>query len=895
MDVQTYVIGVLSGWASAYAVYRYRHVVNSVVNSARSRAVSARTSATLKADSRYANDLIARCENSHLAGHFLKLTDVLVEPRFLLAPEPAAPPDEDVLYDVFQVVPRIHDLPFLHGPYNIPSLSISELGDGARALALLGLPGSGRTTALQTIALFSLNRIHFTAPTDTVQRIIDQEEARLSEKERLRVAQERVRIEAEAREKLARESGITFETADEESQQAVPIFNRLMPLYLHFASFAFDHVRGDLDPAEPLVRALQSNVGNITAKTIPGGIYSRLEQGKTLVLLDGYDELPEDLQPRALAWLDAFLQQYGQNFVIVTGPAQGYGALLRTGLAPVFIRPWQDLDIDRAADLWAKAFPRLSGRRLMGGHKISEEDVLAARGAARGLTPLETVLKIWSTYAEPESSTAIESWFTTYISRHLTRKMPMDGDPMPVLAAMAALQLEEGCITRARMEALAIGGDAPTEEISAPVDALREELASDDEKLAKSTPKSAQKSTNVQSKWLAAFKRAGLIMTMGHERYRFRHDQLAAYLASLELRQLSADQLEEWSYKPAWRSAVAYLALHTPVDSLVMARLNAPDDILHSTLSELAHWLKYAPQDEPWRGQALRQLSQLFISPNQYPLVRRRAAAAMVLARDASVVFILRKSARSADPLIRALACLSLGAIGSPEGIADLQALLQDNEPDVQLASAMALGIIATEEALDAMVHVFTTDSEPVRKAIAEAFAALPDEGHPILYEAVRSDDMLMRRASVMGIRRIRANWARSEIYRAFLRDEEWYVRSAAETAFHETQMGENTRIVDTYPLPEQIEWLNDWAARRGETMEPGDQALQLLVLALRDNEPLIRTLAATTLGQLGVLDALNVLYQSLLDGHALVRSASFEALADFQMQVGRPLPAPAG
>ncbi|MCC6612183.1 MAG: HEAT repeat domain-containing protein [Anaerolineae bacterium] len=892
MDVQTYVIGVLSGWASAYAVYRYRHVVSSVVNSARDRADTARTNATLAADSRYVNDLVARCESTHLAGHFLKLSDVLVEPRFLMAPEPAEPPDEDVLYDVFQVVPRIHDLPYLHGPYNIPTLSIAELGDGARALALLGLPGSGRTTALQTIALFSLNRVHFSAPTDTVQHIIEEEEAKLSEKERLKVAQERMRIEAEAREKLARERGITFESADEEAKQSVPVFNRLMPLYTHFAYFDFDHVRGDLDPAEPLVRALQASVGNITAKTIPGGIYERLEQGQTLVLLDGYDELPEDLQPKALGWLSAFQEQYGQNFIIVTGPAQGYGALLRTGLAPVFVRPWQDLDINRAADLWSKAYPRLVGRRLMGGRKIGEEEVAAARTGARALTPLETTLKIWAAYAEPETSSTIESWFTTYISHHLTRKMPLNGDPMPVLAAMAALQLEEGYVIRARMEALAIGGDAPTADVP-PEEVLREELAPDGDKAAQAAPK-AQKSSNIQAKWLAAFKRAGLIVPVGHERYRFRHDQLAAYLASLELRELSSEQVEEWSLKPAWRSAVAYLALHTPIDALVKSRLGAPADILHSSLSELADWLKYAPETAPWRGQALRQLSQLFIAPNQYPLVRKRAAAALVTARDLSVVFILRKSARSADPLIRGLACLGLGAIGSPEAIADLQALLQDSEADVQLASAMALGIIATDEALDAMLHAFTTDSEPVRKAIAEAFAALPDEGHPILYEAVRSDDMMMRRASVMGIRRIRTNWARREIYRAFIRDQEWYVRSAAETAFLETQIGQTERAVNPYPLPEQIEWLNEWAVRRGETMEPGEQAMQLLVLALRDNEPQIRALAAATLGQLGVLDSLKMLYQTLLDGHPAVRSASFEALADVQLQVGRSLPSPA-
>ena len=58
--------------------------------------------------------------------------------------------------------------------------------------------------------------------------------------------------------------------------------------------------------------------------------------------------LPESERPAALVWLKAFREQYGQNFLIVAGPAQGYGPLLREGLTPITIRPWSDLDVRRA-------------------------------------------------------------------------------------------------------------------------------------------------------------------------------------------------------------------------------------------------------------------------------------------------------------------------------------------------------------------------------------------------------------------------------------------------------------------------------------------------------------------------------------------------------------------
>ena len=138
-----------------------------------------------------------------------------------------------------------------------------------------------------------------------------------------------------------------------------------MPVYVHFA----DHQRrqrefgSEADPAEHIVRAVQYTVKRVTASTIPRNLYSRLNRGQILLLLDGYDDLPEDERPAALAWLKAFLDQYKQNFVIVAGPAKGFGPLLHTGLTPVFMRPWSDLDVQRAAERWAEAWPQIGKKR----------------------------------------------------------------------------------------------------------------------------------------------------------------------------------------------------------------------------------------------------------------------------------------------------------------------------------------------------------------------------------------------------------------------------------------------------------------------------------------------------------------------------------------------------
>jgi HEAT repeat protein len=890
-DIQNFGIGVLAGWASAYGVYRYRHIVSGVVDAARNRADTARNAATRSADSRLIGDLVRRCENSHLAGSFVRLSDILIEPRFLAAPQLVAPPDEDELEDVFHVVPRVHDLPYLHAPFNIPSLTISDLSQGSGALAILGAPGSGRTTALHTIALFSLNRVRFQTQTDTVNAMIEAEEAKLPEKERAQRVHERLKMEAQAREKLAEERGITFETRDENAKQTVPLFNRLMPLYISFEFFDFDEIgQGNVDPAEPLVRAVQSSVNRITAMTMPRNVYERLEEGQVLLLLDGLDELPTQQQERALTWLAAFMAQYGKNFIIVTGPVRGYGALTRLGLSPVFMRPWQDYDVKEAIRRWSAALPRFKDKKISGARKVIDGAAELAAADCRALTPLDLTAKIWSTLAagDDEDVPAMPDWYHRTFERLIAEKQRTP-DLQATLTKMALLQLEEGVVRRSRMVALGIGGVAGETQDT---EALRDAVQPSGKRAAKAAEDTVKKLSNPQAKLLAGLLRSGLMVRAGEDAYRFRHSHVAAYFASFEAGSIGTQTLVDHSEQPVWRSLIMFAAMYSSIDKLVMSRLQTERDVLATGLVDAVQWLRYAPNEVGWRGSILKQLADFMVMPNQYPLVRERAAAALVCSGDKSVLFILRRAARNQNPTIRRLACLAMGAIGEPAAIADLRSLIQDSNAEVQLAAAMSLGAIATPEALEAMVIAFTQDKEPVRKAIAEAFAALPEDGHPILYDANRDEDMLLRRVSIAGIRRIRAGWALAAVFRTFLLDTEWYVKSAAEAAFTEIESDSANKVV-TYPPPEGVEWLNAWLVKRGESMSDGEGGA-LLRAALTDEDPQVRGLAAETMGQLGMVDFLTPLYDGLLDPKEDVRAATHRALGGLQLQIGKPLPLPA-
>lgn len=922
---ETFALGVATGWASAYGVYRARHIMSAVRRSLTQQATSAQDYATRSAGSRYVNDLIKECETGHLAGRTIPLQDILVEPRFLKAPPLAAPKDDDVIYSVFHVVPAVPDHPYLQAPYNLETHSIEELGHGDRAIALLGQPGSGRSTALRAIALWSLGRLTFKAPVDKVQQQLEQEEEGLSDEERAKRIKERLNMEQIAAQSLAKGKDIDL---DEEARKRanIPLFKRLTPVYVHLANVnvSTGEFGRHIDPAEPLVRAVQHQVSRVTARTIPRTLYERLAQGDMLLLLDGFEDLPETERDEKIAWLQAFLHEYGNNFVIVTGPATGYGKLIKTGLTPVFLRPWNDVDTSAAANMWTSSWPKIRGARRRDTLELDEKVLKRIKGNNRARSPFELTAKLWSMLDNGENTT-YEGWLRATLERFVTVNRPL-GVILPQLAEAAAIQLDRGFITAKDLEHILDGApeksglasktsSRPDENTIAQdvfesdstddddLDALFEgdqqeaavPPASESKVQVAEEKKQPAKSEKESSKFLADLTRSGLFIRFRGDRYQFRHALLTSYLASLTLKKKSTDHLLELAQNPAWNQTFAYAAMHMPMDDLVEAFTSAPPDVLENRILEVARWLSYAEGRVEWRPAVLKLLGNMFVGAAQYPLIRERVAAALAGTRDKNVPVIFKRALRHPDDDVRRLACLGLGAMRQEDAIEDIASLLEDVNSDVQLAAALALGAIGTEPALHEMVIALTQGSEQLRKAIAEAFAAIPDEGYPILYDAVNHEEMMLRRAAVYGLRRINTPWALIAIYRRSLEDDQWYVRSAAEQAFLDMQYGETAIGPRAYPALESIPWLREWAATLGEEIVKQVKSPQeFLMKALNEGAPEIQRLSVANIGQLGLANHIDILYAALRHQNEQIRETAFRALGDLQLQIGKPLPAPA-
>jgi HEAT repeat protein len=861
-DLVSAFIGFVAGLIVAAIAYRFRAQIARFRGQVQSGAGGTARFLRNTAESRYREEVTRYANQLHLAGDKVELAEVFVEPRFIPVIKPVELDDTADVSSVFHVVPITPELPALFAPYNIPTLSILDLRSGERHLAILGAPGTGKTAALATMALYAQSALDLQSLDTMAEQVLADEDKDLSEEERT----ERIKIRKEQQERALAQLRVSQDAnSDKQARLKMEVrpqvdFRKLLPIIVNVRDIDLSPAsyggKKQLDPLEPLVKAAIMRLGPIVAQTAPRVLYSQLAAGNCLVLVDGFDEIGYTLWPEKLAWLERFRAEYGANFIVVCGPLEGYDSLANIGLTPLYIRPFSDPDFDTLVAKWTAAWPIIAGSRRRPGAAPDEKVVKRVGLGNRGRTPIDVTLKLWAAFADDEKEPGRRGAYDFYIRTRLGA----DIEQRKPLAALAAALLDDkrGVIQLDELKAVVLpGGDG---------------------KLTLATV--AEKILN-----------KGILTDVPNGGVTFRHPLICAALAAEDLVDAPRERVAQVADEPSWKDAMPFAAALVAVEMAVLSRLNAPQDLRSSRIFEMAGWLAEAPADVAWRSELFRRFSVALGGPSQFPATRERAAAALVTSRDKGVIFIFRQALKAPDFNVRRLGCIGLGAVGDPEALKDVGSMLADPDGDVQLAAGLALGALNSETAIETMMAGLFDGEESLRRAVAETLAALPEGGHQILRETIRSSDMLVRRASVFGLSRIKAPWALSLLYRTLLEDAQWYVRSAAEEAFKLAETPEGDGVL-AHPDADSLPWLIEWAASKGEGVPNGPNARQVLIRALQEGDPLYRAAAAMTIAHLGFAPGLKPLYWALRDQDETVRGIAHEALGMLQARLGVPLPA---
>lgn len=941
IDWQSAGIGYGAGLLTSYLLYQSRHVLGSIRRGLTSQTDSAQSFAMMGGDRRYINELTQYALHSHLFHKSIDLTDILIEPRFI--PEQKITTtleDENERLNPLDLIPIVPDYPYLHQPYNINTITVEELGYGERAIALLGLPGSGRTTTLLSIALWSMGKIEFDRPHDPVQERLEEEKQNLSRQERDEQDKARVAIEQRAKEQLREEMGI--EVGEELQSAFIPPFRQMAPIYVHLANIHLSNRawNGNVDPAEPLIRALQYQTGRITSKTMPRKIYNFLNEGVCLVLLDGLDELPFIEQEQKLIWLQAFLDEYNQNFIIITGTPKGYGALQQIGFTPVHLRPWSYQDTKMYVQKIRTSWGRITNQRRNTVDEVIEDTLLPQLW---GLNPFETTMKIRHQFVASEVDVDIED-FALWTQDYLTDTFEDAEDAISIMAKAAKLQLDKNFFTLQEWvdEELAHETNIESPVQNSPDDDLEEEFGTSesddqdsfndfyvdeqeadfsvfedaetafdetdiedkqtiDENSAEETKKDessdARQIRRQLGKLLSILLKIGLVERYQGNHYRFRQHYIVSYLSSLTLTESDDNILISKALNPAWSTAIAYASSHTNIETAVEAKMSTSVDILHTNILEVANWLRYTDELAEWRNKYLAYVGQMFVSPGQYLTNRERIVAALVSTRDLNARKIFGRGVQSPQSDVQRLSLLALGVYQQEELMDNLSNYLDAPTDEIRVAATYAIGNIYTEEAYTLLSEeLLNASSESVQQVITETFADNPKFGYDILWEILNNEEfkdrVRLRRAAILGIKRLRTDWALIEIYRTYLDDQQWYVKSTAQVAFTERQSQRN-KGAQARPQITTLPWLRDWSLSLEDETATEASGVELLNMAMHESNPVIRYLATSNAGKLGVYEHMPEIYRLLNDREDAIRDTAFRALVALQMQMGKPLPVP--
>jgi HEAT repeat protein len=878
-DLGSFVIGLIGGLLIAFGIYRLQNVFLRLRQRAQEGVGATRSFLSAPPEVRYARRATELFNAYHIGGDLLPLTDIYLEPQFLAPLESPKPGDEESTAAA-HIVPVIHDFPAAYAPYNLETLSLFDLQKGERHLALLARSGMGKSTTLAILGLAALGKIALTVIDTSQDEYLERALANAPAEERERLRRQYQENQRRALEKL----NARFNRAEETAQEMVD-FRTLLPILVHLRDIDVrpetygiqpppPPAQGEeagkgkrstqsgarptlkpLDPAEPLVRVLQRRFGGAAASQLPKLVYRRLAEGTCLVLIDGYDELPESEKPEKLTWLHQFMALYGANFVIVAADVNGYDPLANLGFQPCYLRAWREADFNQLAERWAAAWTQ-TGKRVTA---PDSKQIARVKTGNRGRTILDVTLKIWSDYANDLKMPGRLGWYDFFVRRHLPNEALR-----PIIGRVAAeiLNGQGAPLPRERLKAM-----------------LTESFTGADGK----------PTLNIDSE-LSKLLQSGLLIDDLAERYTFVHPLLTAYLAA---ESLDASSVAPLAKQPAWAHAMPFAAIRLPMEAAVGEVLNAPPDLLYTPLFNLAYWLIDAPSEANWRAEFFKRVGGgALLATSQYPLLRERAMAALVTARDVPTAALLfQRALEHPNAFVRRLGCIGLGALGESEYLQYLKPLLNDSDRRVRLACGFALGAIGTEAALDAMTEGLLQRDRDLQRAIAEALAALPGEGHALLREAIESDDLELRYAAVFGLARIRAAWAITRIYRTQLEDSEPYVRIAAEQAFNLAENPDRGGIKRPPPI-DRMEWLVEWMSERGESVPSGENAPIALLRSLQEGNTAIRSAAARTLAEIGYVNGLKALYKALGDPDEVVRAEAYAALGDLQRRVGSPLPA---
>ncbi|HRQ41444.1 MAG TPA: hypothetical protein PLD25_26285 [Chloroflexota bacterium] len=773
-------------------------------------------------EARFQGETAVYAQNYHLGADWGTLDQVFVPP-YLTAPLE----DDSILTGQRGAVQLAWLWPELAGRVGAPVLPLTTvehlLRDGRRVL-ICGAPGSGKSSLLAYLAY----RLAVAAPTGPDKAFAD-----------------------------------------------------IVPVFLHLAEVEWtpppaptDADTAVPDPLTPLITALQKRSSPLTSPGIGEMLRRKLAADQLFLLLDGWAELSPAQQPLALAWLRAFLATHGKTRVFATAVLDGYGDLLPLGFSRTVIQPWRIGQAQQYLARWSE--------------KLGLTAPSAGSGQAAppleswwqpGQTALETTLRLWlaalaENPADGETAAYRVNWLPLALGLFQPRKKgesfaPLPDDILTFWQELAYHLLNSGQMTMSADQVVALATAAARPKGTPTADSPDN-----------TTPAEPNKAQVTRLRRSLAQSR--LFVRWGGGQMGVRSTVLRDYLAAAHLAGQGSGGLEEYLVDTQWRGVWSHFAaLADPAEAAEYWLKVGDVDPAHDGWFQVAAWLPYTGANGNWRRQVMINLGQLARQPDQLPALRLRALAALALTgEDGLLKFVEQLLARS-DPLMRQMGTAVLPALIDDKVMGLLAERLADEDMVVRFTAVYGLALRQSDPLAERpLVQSLIGDNEDMGLLTAELLAQNGGPGLEILQEAVKEEDIQVRRVAVHGLSVLDESWVEALLVDLEHNDSEWFVRTAAAgglETIRRRRLPQPWRPVRAADQP----WLEDMLRAQGKRAPSGVAAVAFVTALFTEGADVpTRLVAARLLAQLPAKEAMPALLAAAQDGNVdtAVRHAAFEA-----------------
>lgn len=835
-DRISFLLGFLTAWLLWWLIGRIRPLVPRWHGQVRQFFNVLNQRNTAGVDEYMRKEIVQRAQRQHLAAALFSLDEILIPPALLIPPLEQDPTSQQEFHSVAgQTLPYLPDWPELLGNFSIPTFTLAHALQSGRHLVIIGHPGSGKTVALAHLA-----------------------------------------------DQIARRSPEVGSAAN------------AALLYLHILDIDL-HPSTDLTPNQNLLKAVSTNANRVMQPQIHRFLRGvlREKQARAILIIDGLDELPVEAFNAAAQFLSLLLQQYPQFQIITTASPVYFDGLTRAGFYPVAMAGWSQSQRDELTLKWDALWnTALSPELIKQGFNAEIDSTLIKNWLASEnayTTPLEWTLRLWGAYAGDLSGSSAPAALQALLERFLPAAACL-----PAMQALALDMLQKPAVSLSFSEMEKILSSVKISRL-APVEADAPEQ--EDTLTAQAPHQNREKyrqsiAVSQGEQIINALLDGAILAEHATGQIRFASPLFLGYLAGMELTDAEAETLLPVISWPAAASALQTAAACRSSAEWISSFIANTAPPLYQELFTAARWLRDAAPQAEWRTHVMRTLVEIIQDETQPIGTKGRCIAAFYLSRDPSAAKLYRSLLASRSVDIRQAALIGCGALANQALLNDIVSMLADPQPQIRRAACIALSAIPGDAALKALVDILLNGDENLRQTAAETLASGVHDGHKILEEASREDDLLTRRAAVYGLLQVRQSWARDILENIAIDDGQWVVRNAAAQALEAFQQ-QASAVPNALPIPSKSPWLITFASKLGMGILPGQPATEILLSVLKSGSVDEQMAALRYLREQPDDGIVMEIYHLLYGGPEDVREPALQALRWIAAS-GYNLPAPA-